>query len=72
MSSGAQFVVAAYAVILFALVMYVVVLALKSARIAREVELLSRILDRDRDDPASRTDDAGGAVSDREPEIVDR
>lgn len=72
MSSGAQFVVAAYAVILFALVMYVVVLALKSARIAREVELLSRILDRDRDDPASRADDAEGALADREPEIVDR
>ncbi len=50
MSSGAQFVVASYAVILFGLVMYVVVLALKSARISREVELLSKILERRQED----------------------
>lgn len=53
MSSGAQFVVASYAVILFGLVMYVVVLALKSARISREVELLSKILERRHEDDAA-------------------
>lgn len=47
MSSGASYVVAAYAVVLFALVMYVVVLGLKSARIARETELLARLIERD-------------------------
>jgi CcmD family protein len=52
-SSGAQFVVASYAVILFGLVMYVVVLALKSARISREVELLSKILERRHEDDAA-------------------
>lgn len=48
MSTGSQFVVAAYAVILFALVMYMVVVAMKSARIGREVELLSRLIERSR------------------------
>lgn len=59
MSSGAQFVVASYAVILFGLVMYVVVLALKSARISREVELLSKILDRRHED---ERESEGGAL----------
>jgi len=57
-SSGAQFVVAAYAVVLFGLVMYVVVLGLKTARIARELELVSRLLDRS-DGPADGEDGAG-------------
>lgn len=59
MSSGAQFVVASYAVILFGLVMYVVVLALKSARISREVELLSKILERRHED---QRESEGGAL----------
>ena len=43
MSSGSQFVVAAYAVILFVLVMYMVVVGMRSARIARDAELLARL-----------------------------
>jgi hypothetical protein len=46
MGSGAQYVVGAYAVILFALVMYVVLLGLKAARMARETELLARLVER--------------------------
>ena len=61
MSSGSQFVVAAYAVILFVLVMYMVVIAMKSARIGREVELLARIVERDRSEPAPQPDDEDGA-----------
>ncbi len=44
MSSGAQFVVAAYAVIWVILVLYVVSMGLRSARLAREAELLVRLL----------------------------
>ena len=47
MSSGAQFVVAAYAVVLFALLVYVLVLGLRTARVAREAELLARLVERD-------------------------
>ena len=46
MSTGAQYVVAAYGVVLFALVMYVVVIGLKSARMAREAELLALLVER--------------------------
>ena len=45
MSSGAQFVVAAYGVVLFALLVYVVVLGLRTARIGREAELLARLVE---------------------------
>lgn len=75
MSSGAQFVVAAYAVILFGLVMYVVVLGLKSARISREVELLSRILERRGSGPADADEDAVGeseSAAEVEVESMDR
>jgi CcmD family protein len=67
-SSGAQFVVAAYAVVLFGLVMYVVVLGLKTARIARELELVSRLLDRsegpadDEGPPGERPTSVGARV----------
>ena len=47
MGSGAQYVVASYAVILFALIVYVVVLGLKAARMARETELLARLVERE-------------------------
>ena len=47
MSTGAQYVVASYGVVLFALLMYVVVVGLKSARLAREAELLARLVERD-------------------------
>lgn len=69
MSSGAQFVVASYAVILFGLVMYVVVLALKSARISREVELLSRILERRQGDPTADEQSEGADQSQEGAEV---
>jgi len=45
MSTGAQYVVAAYAVIWFVLLLYVVVLGAKTSRIARELEVLARLAD---------------------------
>lgn len=65
MSAGGQYVVAAYAVILFALVMYVVVLGLKAARMARETELLARLVERedlDREDAGPSPDDVASEV----------
>ncbi len=55
MSTGAQYVVAAYGVVLFALLMYVVVIGLKSARLAREAELLALLVERGEgaDDPVA-------------------
>ena len=47
MSSSAQYVVAVYAVVLFALLMYVLVLGLRTARLAREAELLARLVERE-------------------------
>lgn len=49
MSTGAQYVVAAYGVVLFGLLMYVVVLGLRTARLAREAELLARLVERQAD-----------------------
>ncbi len=43
MSTGSQYVVAAYAVIWFVLLLYVLVIGARTARIAREVELLARL-----------------------------
>lgn len=58
MSTGAQYVVAAYGVVLFALLMYVVVIGLKSARMAREAELLALLVERGgADDPVSLPQD---------------
>jgi CcmD family protein len=48
-STGAQYVVAAYGVVLFGLLMYVVVLGLRTARLAREAELLARLAEREGD-----------------------
>ena len=45
MSAGAQYVVAGYAVIWFVLLLYVVVAGARTARIAREVELLARVVE---------------------------
>jgi CcmD family protein len=42
-STGAQYVVAAYAVIWFALLLYVLTIASRTARLGREVELLARL-----------------------------
>lgn len=62
MGSGTQYVVAAHAVIVAALLLYVVVVGLRSARIAREAELLARLVEEDR---ARRE-----AVAEAEPEPV--
>ena len=45
--NGDEYVYAAYGVILFALMLYVVVVGLRSARLAREAELLARLVERD-------------------------
>lgn len=55
MSSGAEYVVAAYGVVLFALLVYVVVIGMKSARQAREAELLARLVE-------SRADAGDGSM----------
>jgi len=55
MSSGVEFVVAAYAVIWVILVLYVVSMGLRTARLAREAELLARLLD-ERDTAAADDD----------------
>ena len=46
MSEGAKYVVGAYGVVLFALVMYVVAIGMKAGRMAREAELLARLVER--------------------------
>ena len=53
-----EYVTAAYGVILFALLLYVVVVGMRSARLAREAELLARLVERDEAerDEAARTD----------------
>ena len=64
--SGGEYVVAAYGVVLFALLIYVVAVGLKSARQARETELLARLID-------SRSD-VGDRVAEEAPTLgsVDR
>lgn len=52
MSTGAQYVVAAYGVMLFGLLLYVVVLGLRVARLAREAELLARLVEREEPRPS--------------------
>jgi CcmD family protein len=44
MSGGTQYVVAVYAVIWFVLLLYVVASGLRTARLARETELLLRLV----------------------------
>lgn len=51
-----EYVAAAYGVILFGLLMYVVAIGLKSARMAREAELLALLVERPGGD-----DDEGGS-----------
>jgi CcmD family protein len=55
-SGGDQYVVAAYAVIWVVLLLYVVVNGMKTAKLAREAELLARLV-------AEREGDAGAARS---------
>ena len=54
MSTGAQYVVAAYGVVLFALLMYAVAIGLKAARMAREAELLALLVERGEDGDDAR------------------
>jgi hypothetical protein len=49
--SGEEYVYAAYGVVLFALLLYVVVTGLRTARTAREAELLARLVERDVPEP---------------------
>lgn len=49
MGSGAQYVVAAYAVILAALLLYIVVVGMRLARLGRQAELLARLVEEDRE-----------------------
>jgi hypothetical protein len=51
-STGAQYVVAAYGVVLFGLLLYVVVLGLRTARLTREAELLARLVEREEARPS--------------------
>ena len=46
MSGGAQYVVASYAVIWFLVLAYVVMLGARTARVGRQVEAITRMLDR--------------------------
>ena len=55
-----EYVAAAYGVIIFALLLYVVVIGMKAARMAREAELLALLVE--------RADGGGEAV---EPETAD-
>ena len=55
MADGVEFVVAAYAVIWLGMLLYVLSVGLKLARMAREVELLGRILG---DDDSPEADEA--------------
>ncbi len=47
-----DYVVAAFAVVWFVLLVYVAVVGLRTARITREVELLTRLVERRQDDQA--------------------
>ncbi len=53
-----EYVAAAYGVVLFALLLYVVVVGMRSARLAREAELLARLVERQEveRDEAAETD----------------
>ena len=52
-----EYVTASYGVVLFALLLYVVVVGMRSARLAREAELLARLVDRDESErEATETD----------------
>jgi hypothetical protein len=51
-----EYVAATYGVVLFGLLLYVVVVGLRSARLAREAELLARLVERHEQDEAAETD----------------
>ena len=56
MSGEVEYVVSAYGVMGFALVVYIIVAAMKRARLSRESELLARL-------QRQRQDDAGGPAA---------
>jgi hypothetical protein len=64
-STGAQYVVAAYGVVLFGLLIYVVAVGMRTARMAREAELLARLVERaaGEDDAAAPTPEPADAPS---------
>jgi len=49
-STGGQYVTAVYGVVLFALLLYVVVIGLRSTRVAREAELLATLVEREQEE----------------------
>lgn len=57
MSGGAQYVVAAYAVIWFLVLAYVVMLGARTARVGRQVEAIMRMLDRQEGGQGGAQDD---------------
>lgn len=62
MSGGAQYVVAAYAVIWFLVLAYVVMLGARTARVGRQVEAIMRMLDRQEGGPGGAQDDGHAAA----------
>ena len=52
MSTGGEYVAAVYGVVLFALLLYVVVIGLRSTRVAREAELLATLVEREQEEMA--------------------
>jgi CcmD family protein len=68
-STGSQYVVAAYAVIWFVLLLYVLVIAARTARVSREVELLARLADErlDAEGDGRRSSEVPPAPGPREP-----
>ena len=71
MSTGAQFVVAAYGVVLFGLVMYLVAVGARSARLQREAELLARLVARETVPDAQPARPPQGAAARPEPRAVE-
>lgn len=60
MSGGDEYVVAAYAVIWVVMMLYVVVIAAKTARLNRDAELLTRLIE-ERDPETRQPSEADGA-----------
>jgi hypothetical protein len=60
--SGSEYVVAAYAVVMLALLVYVLVVALRTARIQREAELLARLVERELEPAGDREEEPHRAL----------
>jgi transcriptional regulator of nitric oxide reductase len=61
--SGSEYVVAAYAVVLLALLVYVLMVALRTARIQREAELLARLVEQELEPAGDREEEPRGALA---------